>query len=400
MNSAHQPPSRTPHLVWLTENHPPANGGMAVSCDRIVRGLRDAGVVVDVIHFTRQAVSTPRFETQRNGRYLAFPVGDDASHALNVLFERLDSDARREAFTHVVAFGGNLPLLAAPTFAAWLNVPLITLFRGNDFDAAIFSPQRRGIVREAIERAARVGVVSRDKGRRISALHPSAQVMWTPNSIDLEDWSPLPSDRMQASRWRDHDVGTEQRVLGLFGQIKSKKGGLQLVESLATSGFAERFHLLLVGDLEEEIHARLADEALPIAHTALPFADRYSLLPHYCACDAVAIPSFYDGMPNVLLEAMGLGIPLVASTAGGMGDILIDGQHGFLFHPGDPHGCRHALARLAETSTADLQRMGEACLRTAGLFHPARETDSYLSLLHETMPDSVSNAVPHSKDVE
>jgi glycogen synthase len=400
LNSALQLPPHAPHLVWLTENYPPASGGMAVSCDRIVRGLRDAGVVVDVIHFTRQAISTARFETQRSGRYLAFPVGDDASHALNVLFERLSIDPQRRAFTHVVAFGGHLPLLAAPSFAAWLGLPLITLFRGNDFDAAIFSPQRRSIVREAIERAARIGVVSRDKLQRIHALNPSAEVRWTPNSINLEDWSPLPSDRTQAEQWRSRHVAGERRVLGLFGQIKSKKGGLQLIESLATSGSAERFHLLLVGDLEEEIHARLGDEAAPIAHTALPFADRYSLLPHYCACDAVAIPSFYDGMPNVLLETMGLGIPILASTAGGMGDILVDGEHGFLFHPGDPHGRRHALARLAEASTADLQRMGEACLRTARLFHPARETDSYLSLLHETTPESVPNAASLLKDIE
>ncbi|MEC5386187.1 glycosyltransferase family 4 protein [Uliginosibacterium sp. H3] len=387
-----------PHLVWLTENYPPANGGMAVSCDRIVRGLRAAGVVVDVLHFTRQSSGKPRLEIQRNGRHLAFPVGDDVSHSLNLLFEHLRIDPQREAFTHVVAFGGHLPLLAAPSFAAWLGLPLITLFRGNDFDAAIFSPQRRDIVREAIERAARVGVVSHDKAQRIRALHPAAEITWTPNSIDLADWSPLPSDRAQAARWRDTHVAGTRRVLGLFGQIKSKKGGLQLVDALLASGTHAHLHLLLVGDLEDDIHARLADEASPIAHTALPFSDRYSLLPHYCACDAIAIPSFYDGMPNVLLEAMGLGVPLLASTAGGMGDILVDGEHGFLFHPGDQHGCRHALARLAQASSADLRRMGEACLETARLFHPARETNAYLDVLRETMPAAAPHAAPLSKD--
>ena len=54
----------------------------------------------------------------------------------------------------MVAFGGFVPLLAAPTYAAWLNVPLVTLLRGNDFDLGLFTPGRRAILCEALERAA------------------------------------------------------------------------------------------------------------------------------------------------------------------------------------------------------------------------------------------------------
>jgi len=358
---------------------------MSVSCDRIVRGLREAGAVVDVVHLVRQGKS-PRLEAQINGSLLVFPVQDDAAHALNLLHERLAIDEGRGSWTHLVAFGGNLPVLAGPTLAAWLGLPLVVLFRGNDFDAAMFSPARRPLVREAIERADRVCVVSGDKKRRIEALWPSAAVSWTPNAIDPEDWHPLPSDLELARAWRAERCEPGVRVLGVFGQLKPKKGVLQLVDSVARSGCAERFHLLLVGDLDEEIHSRLAFGEPPVVHTVHPFADRYSLLRHYAACDAVAIPSFYDGMPNVLLEAMSLGLPLLASTAGGMGDLLRDGVHGFLFDPGDPHGCRLALSRLAAASDEALAAMGRACRATAREFTPERETRAYLDALSSCLP--------------
>ena len=46
------PKSKIQNLLWLTENYPPQRGGMAVSCDRIVRSLREAGVIIEVAHFS------------------------------------------------------------------------------------------------------------------------------------------------------------------------------------------------------------------------------------------------------------------------------------------------------------------------------------------------------------
>src|SRR5688572_5060859 len=123
------PPLR---VLWLTENYYPSRGGMAQSCDRIVHALRGAGVLVDLVHFTQRSQQIT-VETKRHGRYLACPPGADAAHALNRLWNVLAADPARRQVTHVVAFGGTLPLLAAPIYAAWLGVPLITLLRGNDF---------------------------------------------------------------------------------------------------------------------------------------------------------------------------------------------------------------------------------------------------------------------------
>ena len=170
---------------------------MAQSCDRIVRGLRRRGIAVDVVHFMPQPRGRPwAIETQAGGRYLACPVEDDPAHALNRAWSTLQ--AAPQPITHVVAFGGSRPIMAGPVLAAWLGVPLITLIRGNDFDAAVFSTRRRPILDEALASSALVCAVSQDKVAKIAAMHPQTRVRWVPNGIDQADWELAPSDIAKA----------------------------------------------------------------------------------------------------------------------------------------------------------------------------------------------------------
>ena len=293
-------------LLWLTQNYYPSCGGMAQSCDRIVSGLRARGVDIDLAHFTHR-LSHLTIKEQRNGRYLGCPVGEDPAHAMNMLWNLLlkgeGFHGHLPTYSHVIAFGGLLPMLGAPVYAAWLSTPLITLVRGNDFDIAVFSPKRREILQSAIERSARVCTVSWDKLDKIRRLFPAASPVWIPNGLDLDDWRPLPSDREKAGQLRLNAVAKDRRVLGMFGHIKQKKGGLFFLRTLLNSGLARHFHLLFVGEIEEKVLSWLESNQSQISYTAHPFVDRYALVPFYLACDMFVIASYYDGLPNVMLEA-------------------------------------------------------------------------------------------------
>jgi glycosyltransferase involved in cell wall biosynthesis len=365
---------------------------MAESCDRIVHSLRRLGIEIDLVHLTHH-LQKEKIEIKRMGRYVGWPIGQDPAHALNCLWDRLARFSEEERYTHVVAFGGSLPLLAGPIFSAWLGVPLVTLIRGNDFDAAVFSPRRGEILREAMERSARVCVVSREKAAKINALYPKARTVWVPNGIDLTGWEPLPSDCRRAAEWRAANVRPGKRVLGLFGHIKQKKGGLFFVENLLDSGYADSFHLLFIGEVGEEIVEYLKLHEGALSYTLIPFVDRYELLAYYPACDWVVVPSFYDGLPNVVLEAAALGIPLLASTAGGLSDVLVNERHGFLFAPGDSEDCRRAISLAARSE--ELPRLGEECRRLVrtDLTHDV-EAGRYLSVLVETASAKVSRSEP------
>ena len=348
MHSTPTIPGRCPNLLWVTENYYPSRGGMAWSCDRIVHGLRRLGLRVDVLYFRRR--STPQGRVQafdrRNGRDLIWPVGDDPAHAMNCAWNylgvrpetpawtpaggaqtagnpsppsRLSHSPRtcapsseskpgfpaglleaRSGYSHVVAFGGLLPLLAAPVYAAWLGCPLVTLLRGNDFDIGIFNAKRSDLLHRALEKSARVCVVSRDKVAKVAALFPAREPpVWIPNGIDLAHWKALPADLERAAAWRTENVPENvpenapegRRVLGFFGQIKKKKGGLFFLENLRRTDLLDRFHLLFVGDLSPGITDWLAAHEGQVSVSRQPFLDRYQLLPLYRACDLVVIPS-------------------------------------------------------------------------------------------------------------
>lgn len=371
------PPLRA---LWLTETYPPSRGGMAQSCDRIVRGLRRRGVLVDVLHVVPSSRGrTWVIEEQAGGRYLACPVDDDPAHALNRAWSTLQSQP--VDYTHVVAFGGSRPIMAGPVLAAWLGVPLITLIRGNDFDAAVFSTRRRPILDDALHRSALVVANSRSKVQRIAAMHPHTRVRWIANGIE-PDWTLAPSDRAQADAFRaTHD----RLTLGLFGQLKAKKGGVFLLDALLRSGVADRFHLLLAGWMAPDMEAWLASRDGELQVTTLPFLDRYELLPWYAACDWLAIPSFYDGLPNVLVEAAALGVPMLASRVDGMADVLEDGETAFLFEPGDEARAAWALQRAARLEPGERERMADACRALARTtLSGDREIDAYVDALEQT----------------
>lgn len=377
-------------LLWLTETYPPGRGGMAQSCDRIVHGLRQSGIGVDVVHISKRARRLQQ-DQQQNGHLLTFPAAADPAHTLNTLWNRLSVAPERPRWTHLVAFGGTLPLLAAPVYAAWLGLPLVTLLRGNDFDVSIFQSKRRTMLRDAVEQAAAVAVVTRDHARKIAALFPGVDPVWIPNGIDLEGWEPLPSDHARAADWRERVVESDRIVVGLIGHLKPKKGGRFFVEALRTSGLGDRLHLLLIGETPPDLVQHLEVYEADLHYSLYPFLDRYDLLRFYLACHYVAIPSYYDGLPNVLLEAAALGTPLIASTAGGMADVLHDGTHGYLFAPGDRAGCHHALHRAAATRPEHHQQLGAACrfLIHDALSHQL-EAARYISLFEQTQMATAS----------
>ena len=370
-------PNLPSRLLWLTEHYVPGRGGMAVSCDRIVHGLRKAGVEIDLVHLRRAEVPAS-VSPREGGRDLVVPVGLDAPHALAALWSRLERE--NAGWTHVVAFGGALPLVAGPAYAAWLGVPLVVALRGNDFDTGVFSPERRPALEDAIRRAARVACVTDNLRRRVQRLFPGATAEWTPNGIDAVEWRALPSDRRRAATWRAANVAEGRVVLGLFGDLKPKKGIETLLAAIAASGLGTRLHLLLAGQPPEGFLAQVPEGCASTVLAAMPRTD---LIPYLLACDAVALPSLYEGFPNLLLESAALGVPLLASDAGAAG-VLQEGEHGALFRAGDVADCARALARAMAGGVAK----PAACLVLASRYSAAAERDRWVELLEAT-------ATPH-----
>ena len=318
-------------------------------------------------HLTRGARRPHRIERGQGGALLTCPLEDDPEHALRRLWTDVDRLAATEGarpYTHVVAFGGTLPLLAAPTYAAWLAVPLITLLRGNDFDTGMFSVRRRNVVLDAIRDSRLVCVVASQNVERIRALAPGTQVRWITNGIDLSTWAAA-AERAGSGPADCGAPSTSPPTASPSGSSASSSARRARCSSSTPSprrASPSAVHVVLVGDADDE---PLAWRGSP--HDGDDHVVATSRSSTATSCSATTPPATSSrcrpsttACPNVALEAAALGIPLLASDAGGLADLVIDGDNGFTFPAGDLSGCRRALDRAATATVAQLDALGAA----------------------------------------
>ena len=365
-------------ILWLTENYPPQRGGMAQSCDRIIDGLRKEGFLIDILHFTERGV--PFQSTQQlNGTYTCIPFKESESHTVNLAWNY----HQQKEISMLVCFGGYLGVLAAPVFAKWLNVPLLSMIRGNDFDTSIFTPRKRDLLKDLFEVSTVICSVTTDKKEKIEKFFNAKNVVYIPNGIDLSAWEPSRSELDFATKWKTENA-SDKLVVGIFGQLKAKKGLDFFIHATASITNHEQLHLLLIGEIAEETLQLLRESGIAYSHFS--FMDRYELMPYYLCCDCIAIPSYYDGMPNVLLEAGALSIPVLASQVGGMKDVIEHEASGLLFEPGDLKSCSSALYQFTTFSKAQRTAIGKNLYtKIKNAYTNKQETHQYEKIFKKIM---------------
>lgn len=102
----------------------------------------------------------------------------------------------------------------------------------------------------------------------------------------------------------------------------------------------------------------------------------------YRAADAVVLPSFYEGLPNTVCEGMACGKPILCSAVSDAGNLVHDGENGFLFDPHVPAAMAEAMEKLADLDSCQRTAMGRRSReRAEDLFAPAKIAAKYLDLL-------------------
>jgi glycosyltransferase involved in cell wall biosynthesis len=99
------------------------------------------------------------------------------------------------------------------------------------------------------------------------------------------------------------------------------------------------------------------------------------------------LPSRSEGIPNIALEAMALGKPVVATRVGGIPDIITDGEEGLLVSPEDPPSLARALRRVLDDEALAGRLGGRGRDRVRKSFTPAARAAAVLSLYRELLGD-------------
>lgn len=325
----------------------------------------DARVIAPVPWFPSRAAmfgsyasmaATPRRTTRDNGvqvahpRYLMLPK-------LGVPFQP-DSMART-AMTDVLALrrAGWTPQIidahyfypdgvAAALLAERLGLPFIVTARGTDINVLGQQPMLARRIVWAAERASAVVAVSARLKEALEAMGVSAsKIVVLRNGVDLDLFAP---QEMQAARARLGLPGG--RLAACVGNLVPEKGQSLAIDAMARLGDAQ---LVVVGD--GPMRAELQQHACRLGvHDRVRFLNNMpqTELRHlYAAVDALLLPSTREGWPNVVLEALACGTPVVASDVGAVADMLTAPNVGRIVGPRDAQAFAAALTELWATPT-------------------------------------------------
>jgi glycosyltransferase involved in cell wall biosynthesis len=195
-----------------------------------------------------------------------------------------------------------------------------------------------------------------------------------------------PSDDIdQASARARFDLPRNAVIVGLFSQLVPHKGAIDFVQA-AHGAAAENpeLHFVIAGHGPAAFADRVASEA---AHGAA--ADRIHVVPPQpevrellAAVDLVTLPTLWpDPLPRAVMEAMAAGRPVVAYDAGGVAEMVVNGETGVLCRPGDINRLTRAFVELAADASLRRRHGETGRTRALELFGVDRHVDSMESVL-------------------
>ena len=186
-------------------------------------------------------------------------------------------------------------------------------------------------------------------------LSPS-RVISIPTGVDLERFHPQPPD---ASLRESLGLGSQGPLVGAVTFLRPEKGMAVLIESVRW--LRQRFstvECVIIGDGGEQ--ATLLDRirGLGLEHCVHLIGFRQDVPALLAILDVVVIPSFEEGIPQSLTQALAMERPVVASAVGGVPEVVQDGLSGLLVPPRNPEILAQKIACLLSDPIA-ATRMGK-----------------------------------------
>jgi len=257
------------------------------------------------------------------------------------------------------------------------SVPWVVTTLGGDV-YALRDPLSRRLKRAILRRARAVTTMNEDMRRRLVDLGaPPGRTYVLPMGVDLAG---VRSAAVAATR-------TPGRIL-FVGRLVEKKGLAVLLDALRLLPADRSWTLDVVGD--GPLRPALEAAARGLAVRFLGQQGREQLYGLYAEVEVVAVPSVpaasgdQDGLPLVLLEAMGAGAALVGSDLPGINEAVIDGVSGVLVPHSDPAALADALGRVLGDENMR-QRLGEQARTAADHFSLTNVGARYRDVLREAI---------------
>jgi glycosyltransferase involved in cell wall biosynthesis len=212
-----------------------------------------------------------------------------------------------------------------------------------EFDGGLLDPKLRHrpaqrLYNWCVRRVDNIQCVSEYTRQTLRAAgYPEASLLMIPNAVDLTRFAPRPAT-----------ARTPAGVVNVayVGRIRPVKGVSVLIDAWPKVVQGNNARLVIAGDGAERAALAQSTRDNGVGDT-VEFLGEVSDVPGVLSrADIYVQPSFQEGLPNAVLEAMAMGLPIVATRVSGNEDVVADGDNGLLVPPGDPDALAAALRRL------------------------------------------------------
>ncbi|MBN2200416.1 glycosyltransferase [bacterium] len=174
---------------------------------------------------------------------------------------------------------------------------------------------------------------------------PINKIRVIPYSVDLNRFATGEGESVR----RRLGIRPRDVVVGMVGRLHPQKGQTYLIQAAPRIIHREpRVRFVLIGDGEsrQELEAQVRNAGLEKRFLFLGFRQDVHKILH--AIDIFTLPSLYEGLPNVILEAMAAGKPVVATSVDGTKELIEHGKTGLLIPPGNPDRLAEAIIKLIQ----------------------------------------------------
>jgi teichuronic acid biosynthesis glycosyltransferase TuaC len=233
--------------------------------------------------------------------------------------------------------------VAAMLLGRHFGKPVVITARGSDINLIAQHAIPRRLIMWAARRAAAVVAVSQALRRSLEELGVDrAKICVLRNGVDLDVFRPLDRDAERAR------LGVGGRLLLSVGNLVELKGNEFAIGSLKSLPEATLF---LIGDGPDRCRLESIARKTGVAERVrfIGAVVQTDLPRYYSAADALVLASSREGWPNVLLEAMACGTPVVAARIGGTPEVVTSPAAGVLFEPRTAEALGRAIRELLES---------------------------------------------------
>ncbi|MCE9575444.1 MAG: glycosyltransferase [Deltaproteobacteria bacterium] len=234
---------------------------------------------------------------------------------------------------------------AAVALAKLVGVPAVIKLHGSDMNQIGKLPGPRRVLRQALPRAARVVAVSRalaDEARGLGVADDRIAIVM--NGVDASLFHP----RDRAAARAELGLAKDAKLALYVGNLKETKGTRDLAAAFdALAKDAPDVHLAIVGGGPDRGLVDALAQRHPGRVTVAGPRPLAEVPTWMAACDTLVLPSWAEGTPNVVLEALAAGRRVVGSSVGGIPDLLAEPALGELVPPRDPAALAAAIVRVA-----------------------------------------------------